>query len=187
MEWTGQVQKVYQDYETGKYNVLLTINADSSFLVETINKLISHLLNKDLMKISIDEYKDRRSLKANNMLWSCIGQLAKAQTPPISSWDMYLNCLRDYGEYVTYEIETRLIKNVEKTWRETQVVSDPYINEQGKKCVTMNCYFGSSTYDTKQFSVLLDGVIADMKDLGLQPPPTKEMQEALKQWEKMHK
>ena len=187
MEWTGQVQKLYQDYETGKFNVLLTINADNSFLCEIVNALSNYLKNKDLIKISLGKYKDKRSLRANNMLWSCIGQLAKAQTPPISSWEMYLKCLRDYGEYVTYEIETRLVKNVEKTWRETQVVSDTYINEYGKECVTINCYFGSSTYDTKQFSVLLDGVIADMKDLGLQPPPTREMQEALKQWEKMQK
>ena len=45
MEWTGQVQKLYQDYETGKFNVLLTINADNSFLCEIVNALSNYLKN----------------------------------------------------------------------------------------------------------------------------------------------
>ena len=56
----------------------------------------------------------------------------------------------------------------------------------GRKAVQLLCYYGSSTYDTKEFSVLLDGVIEDMKDLGLQPPMTREIQAALAEWEKTH-
>ena len=48
----------------------------------------------------------------------------------------------------------------------------------------MLCYFGSSTYDTKEFSVLLDGVISEMREIGLQPPPTEEMKRALETWQK---
>ena len=48
----------------------------------------------------------------------------------------------------------------------------------------MLCYFGSSTLDSKEFSVLLDGVISEMKEMGLETPTSKEMQRAIERWEK---
>ena len=57
-------------------------------------------------------------------------------------------------------------------------------NLQGSQ--TLLCYYGSSTYDTKEFSVLLDGIIEDMKDLGLQPPMPREVRAALEEWERQH-
>ena len=46
--------------------------------------------------------------------------------------------------------------------------------------------YGSHLYNSKEFSVLLDGIISDMKELGLQPPPSSEMQQSLMKWAKDH-
>ena len=58
------------------------------------------------------------------------------------------------------------------------------IDINGSNAVQMLCYFGSSTLDTKEFSVLLEGVVSEMKEMGLTPPPSKEMRRCLEQWQK---
>ena len=58
------------------------------------------------------------------------------------------------------------------------------IDVNGQKGVQMLCYFGSSNYNTKEFSVLLDGVVSEMKEMGIEAPASKEMRRALELWEK---
>jgi hypothetical protein len=60
------------------------------------------------------------------------------------------------------------------------------ITVNGQKAVQMLCYFGSSTYDTKEFSTLLDGVISEMQEMGLEVPVTADMERALEMWEKQN-
>ena len=38
----------------------------------------------------------------------------------------------------------------------------------------------------KKYIAILDGVIEDMKDLGLQPPIPRDIRSALEEWEKQH-
>ena len=45
--------------------------------------------------------------------------------------------------------------------------------------IQMLCFFGSSTYNTKEFSQLLDGVISEMKEMHLETPPDEEMKQLL--------
>ena len=61
-----------------------------------------------------------------------------------------------------------------------------FIDINGKKAVQMLCYFGSSTYDTKEFTHLLDGIISEMKEMGLETPTTADMRRSLELWGKMH-
>jgi hypothetical protein len=73
---------------------------------------------------------------------------------------------------------------VRAQWRECEVIGEVNIN--GQKAVQMLCYFGSSTYDTKEFGRLLDGVISEMQEMGLETPASEDMRRALEQWEKMY-
>lgn len=45
------------------------------------------------------------------------------------------------------------------------------------------CYFGSSTYNSKEFGLLLNDIIEDMKAMGIPLPTSEEMQIALKEVE----
>jgi hypothetical protein len=178
-EFSGEVQKVYQDYETGKYQVVLSINESMS----VINELINHLTNKTKIRVSIKKWREKRSLDANGLLWHCLGQIAESLHT--DKWEVYLLMLKRYGKYTYICVKPHMVEQMKKQWRECEVVGEVDIN--GQKAVQMLCYFGSSTYDTKEFSVLLDGVISEMKEMGLDVPLSKDMQRALEQWEKMQK
>ena len=56
------------------------------------------------------------------------------------------------------------------------------IEVNGTKAVQMLCYYGSSTYDTKEMSVLIDGVVSECQELGIETLPPAELQRIKEQW-----
>ena len=174
MEWTGKVLSVSNDWLTGQTTITLSVNEKSA-----LNE-ISKIKDLDKLKIKATKYREKRSLDANAMLWACLGEIA--QSIRADKWEIYLQMLKRYGQYTYICVKPNMVDAVKAQWRECEVVGE--ININGQKAVQMLCYFGSSTYDTKQFSVLLDGVISEMAEMGLQTPPSEEMRRALEQWEK---
>lgn len=150
---------------------------------------IESFMGKDL-DISIKQHKDSRSNEANRKLWACLRELADAVGT--DNWTMYLTELRRYGVFENIRISPEAYEDFKKRWRETQVVGNEFVTVSEKNPVTgyteevekeylvVNCYFGSHTYDTKEFSRLLQGVIDDMESAGL---PSYEMKQLLKQME----
>ncbi len=128
----------------------------------------------------VKEYHPRRSKDANAMLWACLGELAEKLRA--DKWEIYLLMLRRYGRYTYICVRPSVVEAMKRQWRECEVVGEVEIG--GEKAVQMLCYFGSSTYDTAEFSRLLDGVIGEMKEIGLAPPPDKETRAALERWER---
>lgn len=97
-------------------------------------------------------------------------------------WSIYLLMLKRYGKYTYICVKPNAVPAIKKQWRECEELGEIDIN--GEKAVQMLCYFGSSTYNTKEFSHLLDGVISEMDLIGLETPGEKELERAVEQWEK---
>lgn len=90
--------------------------------------------------------------------------------------------LKRYGKFTYIVVRESAVEAVKRQWRESEVIGEVVVN--GQKAVQMLCYFGSSTYNTQEFSVLLDGVISEMQEIGLQPPLPKDVQIAMERYEK---
>lgn len=141
--------------------------------------LINYLLEQDRDKyFDLSEHKTKRSLNANNLLWQCLGEIAGALEA--DKWDIYLEMLKRYGKYTYICVKPNVVEAVKKQWRECEEIGEVNIN--GQKSIQMLCYFGSSTLDSKEFSILLNGVISEMKEMGLPTPAEKDMERALKNW-----
>ena len=126
------------------------------------------------LDITIVRHSKKRGLAANAMLWACLGEIAAAART--DNWSAYLYMLERYGKYSTILIKAEALPDLRHVWRETRIVGE---REDGM--VEVLCFYGSSTYTTEEFSRLLDGVVSDMKELGLTPPPSREMQAALEE------
>lgn len=174
MEFTGKIQNVTKDWQTGQFQITFTMNEDAA-----INE-VNAIQSCEKLSITAKKYRAKRSLDANGMLWACLGKMA--ETLHSDKWEVYLQMLKRYGKYTYICVKPSVVDAMKAQWRECEVVGDIKIN--GKEAVQMLCYFGSSTYDTKEFSVLLDGVISEMKEMGLEAPASEEMRRALEQWEK---
>ena len=173
MECTGSIKDVSRDWRTNQINLTITINENS--VINEIDKL-----KDDKLSIKITKHRKKRSLDANGLLWHCLGQIAASLQA--DKWDIYLQMLKRYGKYTYICVKPNMVDSVRSQWRESEVIGEVNIN--GSEAVQMLCYFGSSTYNTKEFSVLLDGVISEMQEMGLEVPLSQDMRRALYEWER---
>lgn len=140
------------------------------------------LLTGKTLRLSAVQWREKRSLDANALFWSCVSKLAEALRA--DKWDIYLLMLRRYGKFTYIVVPDGAVEKMKAMWRETEVVGEIEVN--GRKATQLLCYFGSSTYDTVEFSRLLDGTISEMKEIGIPTPAEEEMDLVLKEWEKRH-
>ena len=128
------------------------------------------------IEITFEEYHEKRSLQANKFLWACIGDICNAVHEDKDK--VYLDLLRHYGQYTLIRIPAEALDILKRQWRETEVVGEI----DGK--IDVLCYFGSHTYNSKEFARLLDGVKEMMRSAGLEPPPDEEMKAVIERMEK---
>lgn len=140
---------------------------------------ISALEEKDI-RLKAVAWREKRSLDANGLLWSCLDKIAHSLNA--DKWDIYLMMLRRYGKFTYVVVPTGAVEQMQQMWRETEVVGEIEVN--GRKATQVLCYFGSSTYDTSEFHKLLSGVISEMEEMGIPTPEQEETQRILNEWEK---
>ena len=144
-------------------------------------EIIKWLFTQDREKLfDIEEHKEKRSLNANALLWKCLGDIAS--TIHADKWEVYLQMLKRYGTYTYICVKPKALEAVKKQWREVEEIGRVNIN--GQESVQLLCYFGSSTMNSKEFSILLDGVISEMKEMGLPSPADEDLQRVINQLEK---
>lgn len=168
MRIKGKLSAVYPDIMTGRHTIAIQMLEGNITEIEKYK-------DKDLT-VEIKQYRKMRSNDANAMLWACLSEIAEAFGG--DKWDYYLQALRKYGQYTLVEMDKEAVPKFRMMYRECEVIGE----RDGM--VQLMCYYGSSTYNTKEFSVLLDGVIDDMKQAGLEVPPSEEMRRALEAWGK---
>jgi len=177
MEFTGKLVGITKNWQTDKFQITFTVNEHSA--IQAANDIQSC----ERLSIRAVKHRAKRSLDANALLWVCLGKIADAMETPTDKWEIYLRMLKRYGKYTHICVKPNVVDAVKAQWRECEVIGEVNIN--GQKAVQMLCYFGSSTYDTKEFSRLLDGVISEMQEMKLETPASEDMRRALEQWEKM--
>lgn len=127
-------------------------------------------------EVDIELHRNKRSNSANALLWHCLSEIAAVLKA--DKWDIYILMLSRYGKFTTISINKNAFEDFKKSWREVEIIGE-YEN-----ILDVNCYFGSSTFNSKEFSILLDGVISEMKELKLNIPTSEEMRRAIEEVER---
>ena len=170
MKIRGKMKSVTKDFDSNNYIISFEMLEGN---IEESDKLIG----KDLT-IEAKQWREPRSAEANRLFWDCIGKIAKMKNE--DKWKTYLDALKHYGKYTYVCVKPEVVDAVKEQWRECEEIGKLEIN--GKEAVQLICYFGSSTYNTQEFAQLMDGVIAEMKDGGLEVPASQELERAYEQW-----
>lgn len=120
---------------------------------------------KDKHIVTIKEYRNRRSLSANAYMWELLSQIAQSIGSDKDA--VYLEMLRRYGKFTYAVVRPDAAEELKRHWRTADELEEVSVN--GKKGVQLRLYYGSSTYDTKEMSVLLDGIVSECRELGIEP------------------
>lgn len=170
MDAQGKIESITKPIKGSGYLVTLRIDA------------LPENLEGKLLDVTMKVHREKRSKDANALLWACIGDISSAVN--VDKWDVYLKLLKRYGKYTYIVVKPEAVEKTRQMWRETEVVGD--IDIHGTKGVQMLCYFGSSTYDTKEMSELLEGTLMEMDEMHLQKPASSDLRRALEEWERNH-
>nr|DAU12929.1 MAG TPA: NinB protein [Caudoviricetes sp.] len=150
-----------------------------SFEIQADPEDLEKYIDKDL-DINFSKHRRHRSLDANACLWACIGDIAKVLHQ--DAWEVYLLMIERYGKFTHILVRPEVVEAVRAQWRETKIVGETTVD--GNPMIQMLCYFGSSTYNSAEFASLLDGVISEMKEMGLETPPSEEMRALIAELER---
>jgi hypothetical protein len=130
------------------------------------------------LEVEITIQRKRRSLNANAYLWQLLGQMAAVLRTDKD--EVYLTMLERYGVYTHICVKPAAVEKVKKEWRTVRELGEVTIN--GQKAIQLQCYFGSHSYNSKEFSVLLNGVLDEAKELGIETLSKADKDLLLKEW-----
>ena len=171
MEFTGRI--VNTGYSGDDITITFTINERVSVFPE-----YDKIRNCEKLKIKAYKYRERRSLDAIAYLWVLLQKMAEVLLT--DKWTMYLKMLKQYGQFTYIVVKPAAVEAVKKQWRECEEVGEIDVN--GTKAVQMLCYYGSSTYDTREMAVLIDGVAGECKELGIETLSPDELRQMKERW-----
>ena len=121
----------------------------------------------------IKEKKSKRSLTANAYYWSLLNQLASVMR--MDNQECHFLMLQRYGQYEVISVRSDIdLQGYFKYYKEIG-----HGTVQGKDFCHYKIYKGSSQMDSKEFSILLDGVRSECEEVGI-PTLTKTEVERLK-------
>ena len=170
--------KLVTDYGTGGMVLQLPVLAESKAEAQAI-------VNEGNEKNSVEikKYRKARSLDANAYMWKLIGELAEKLN--VGRDEIYRNAIKDIGG--NHDIVCATIEAAQKfseIWRSRGlgwVTQEMPSKIDG--CVNLVLFYGSSVYDTKQMSQLIDHVVQDCKAVGIDTRTPNEIANMLSQWE----
>lgn len=155
-------------------------------MVVTKEKLF-FILNQldDNKKYELKEYKPKRSLDANAYCWVLCDKIAEELSKDgtiITKVEVYRDAILQVGVFTP---EIWELKDYEDHLRRFQSQGlGNIVQEVAKKdkCIKVHCYYGSSTYNSKEMSRLINILVELAKSLNLETKPKNEIDSLLKEW-----
>jgi len=128
----------------------------------------------------VKQYRHKRSLDANAYMWVMLSKMAAVMNT--TKDELYLLMLERYGVFTHIVVKPNVVERVKAEWRTVRELGEVII--KGQTGIQLQCFFGSSTYDTKEMSVLIDGVVNECKELGIEVLTPRELSLLKSEWGK---
>ena len=183
-ELTGKIIDMSLDFITGKPKLTLELNEKQSAM-----NMFDELHKVEKLSIKIGKYREKRSLNANNYMWTLADKLAKklSDTTKVihTKEEIYRNAIKDIGVYKDFEnMSPSDAKTLRVAWERlgTGWLTEQVDFSQDGENVTVRCYYGSSQYNTKQMSRLIDNIVQDCQAEGIDTKTPEEIANLLSLW-----
>lgn len=179
MQTTGIITNLDIDYETRKPKISLILDTNSLDIVE-------QLKNENKLNIEMKKWYKKRSLDANAYCWVLCNNIANelSKNGITTKEEIYRDAILQVGSFEPFIVQEKTFEKFKRIWEKQGLgflVQE--VSRQGK-CVKVNCYYGSSTYDSKEMSLLIEILIQLTKSLNLETKSQNEINSLLESWDK---
>ena len=151
-------------------------------LEEDFRKTFADLKDRDV-RIEVKRWRKKRSLDANAYAWVLIDKIAQAAR--VDKITVYRQAIKEIGGVSQIVCaHTEAVDKLREGWEahglgwQTDVMPSKIPG-----CTNVVLYYGSSTYDTKQMSALIDSLVQEAQALGIETLPPAEIARLNSQWE----
>lgn len=177
-----KIKKLEADLLYNKDIHLTIIASDGDF--SSIHGL-SQLSEEDIQKydLRIEKKRKKRSLDANSFAWLLLGRLASVMKK--KNTDIYREYIKETSAFEIVPVKEDKIKHWERIWSSHGV---GWLCEDLGECRNIKgyhnikSYYGSSVYDSKEMSHLIDMIVEDCKAQGIETETPEEIQRLKEMW-----
>ena len=144
-------------------------------VAELMPKLLE--LDKDkIYEVDIHEIRQKRSLNANAYAWVLISKMADRLR--LSKDEVYITMLERYGQSQIISVLSNI--DVEGYIKYYKEIGKGHVD--GKEFTHYKVMKGSSEFDTTEMSILIDGIVSECQELGIETMTPDELERMKSLW-----
>lgn len=145
-----------------------------NLLLPRILDFISGLEEDKEYNLEIKQYRKKRSINANDFAWSLTDKLSDEMVirgVKLSKDEMHAEMIFRYGQVMLDDNGNRVVYSTKQGVKMSEFF--PYAKEigeselDGETFTHYLIYRGSKTYDSREFSIFLSGIIAECNEVGI--------------------
>lgn len=174
------------EFQTTKFKWLM--NQDGCWIMiqhpdrNTVQEFILSQEDKPYI-VNIEPYKKKRSNDANAYYWTLAGKLsAKLGLPNI---EIYRQHIKDIGDnYEILPIKNEAVEKFTQAWNKNGIgwITNIIGESKLKGYTNIMAYYGSSTYTSDQMARLIDLIVDDCKEQGIETMTPAELERMKGEW-----
>jgi hypothetical protein len=159
---------------TGKQRVTIEVDGD-------LRPEYERLRESDV-SVDLKKFRQKRSLDANAYCWTMLDKLAAVTGTGKTA--LYRNYIRDVGgNSETVCVVNKAAQKLREGWEHNGLgwVTET-IPSKLEGCTNVVLYYGSSTYDTAQMSRLIDLLVQECRQQGIETLPPHKLAAMVEEW-----
>ncbi len=165
-----------------KPELVLALSLSPQQAQEGVAELKEVLAKGKMLEATIDKQKRKRSLDMNSYAWVLCQKIAEVigSTKEL----VYQGFIKDVGQFEIVPIRDDAVDRWIRNWQSkglgwhAEILSDSKI--EGYKNIIS--YFGSSVYDSREMSVLINEIVNQCHELGIETKPEEEIKSLIESW-----
>ena len=181
LEFTTKVFRWLIDDKCGKDQAWLSFVADDK---KAVQEFILGLTDK-AYDVTIKQHREKRSLDANAYYHVLKDEIAEVLRT--SKEELHVELLRRYGQTKTDVDGNKMIVSVESKidfgsfYKYYDVIGTGVVS--GKDFTHYKILKGSSELDSREMAILIDGVVSEAQELGIETKTPQQIAELKRLWE----
>lgn len=139
------------------------------------------------LTVEVKVKREQRSHNANSYCWALCTAIAKAIRS--SKEEVYQQAIKSIGAYTPVPIKADAVERYTEIWKAHGIgwVVENMGESKIPGYVVLACYHGSSAYDTKEMSQLIDWLIDEAKNVGVDVISDADRALLLEDWHEVNK
>ena len=179
IDTTGIITDLNIDFNTSKPKITILLDTNNKELVEELKK-------DGKLNIELKKYRKKRSLDSNAYAWVLLGELQN--TLNIPKEEIYRDLIKNIGSFEVLPVKNEAVEKFRQAWSKNGL---GWVTETTKSKLegftNVIAYYGSSTYNTKEMTRLINLIVDECKQLGIETKPKAEIESLLRSWDNEQK